>query len=321
MKISIIIPAYNSETVISRCLSSVFNQDLLESDYEVIVVDDGSTDDTYNIIRTMTRGRTNVKILSQTNQKQGAARNNALKHAQGEYIWFVDSDDYIENNSLKKLSALAEKESLDLLCFNRSQILNIKQYSREPRKKSIIIYNTLYTGLDIIKFKSIYCGPCFCLYKKSFMDSNDLRFIEGISYEDNEFMLKAYFYAKRVYYIRDSLYYHDITKPSTTRTKFSQPIFDILISVNTMIKFVENIHNKKTKRLCAHYIIIIFNIAIDRLTQHKAYIIKLFFNKFLKNKAYLIKYMLESGNIKYKIEGILLWLSPKYWVYTKRLLK
>mgnify|MGYP000597869244 CR=1 FL=1 len=119
VKLSIIIPVYNGEEYIDRCLQSCLRQDIPADSYEIIVVDDGSTDSSNVILSRYAMEHANVVVLTQSNKKQGAARNYGLSKAQGEYIWFVDSDDWIEANCLGRLLALCDDNGIEVLAIDR----------------------------------------------------------------------------------------------------------------------------------------------------------------------------------------------------------
>lgn len=103
IKISIIVAAFNVEEYIDRCLESLTNQDLDSDEYEIIIVNDGSTDSTLEKLNDWKSGFENIIVISQKNKGQSAARNTALKQAIGEYVFYVDADDYILDNCLKSL--------------------------------------------------------------------------------------------------------------------------------------------------------------------------------------------------------------------------
>ena len=109
IKISLIIPVYNVEKYLFKALSSVENQSFDKSNLEVIIIDDGSRDSSVDIIKEFCERNINFKFLSQENSGPAIARNTALKIAQGEYIAFLDSDDYLEKNYLEKLYAPQKK--------------------------------------------------------------------------------------------------------------------------------------------------------------------------------------------------------------------
>ena len=127
---SIILPVYNVERYIEKCLISLLGkQDFEQTDYEVIIINDGSTDDVLSIIQRYTIQYSNIRIYNQKNQGQSAARNYGLKVAQGEYIWFVDPDDWIEDNVLKTLYQEVSEQQLDCLCLeNLKNIMKNGEY-------------------------------------------------------------------------------------------------------------------------------------------------------------------------------------------------
>ena len=122
--VSVIIPAYNVEKYIAKCLDSLINQSL--KDIEIIIIDDGSTDKTPFIIKDYANQDKRIKVIAQTNQKQGAARNRGLEAASGEYIGFVDADDWVDLNYFEKLYETAK---------NIIPILHLQQISESAVKK------------------------------------------------------------------------------------------------------------------------------------------------------------------------------------------
>lgn len=313
MKFSLIVPAYNVENVIIDCLKSIWSQDLAIEDYEVIIVDDGSTDNTYKVTKKFVDDKKNATLLTQKNQRQGAARNNALKIAKGEYIWFIDSDDYIEKNVLSVLYEIAIQKRLDLLCFTNYRVLNNSITENKLNLKKIS-FETTYSGKDIINAKSIYCGPCFCIYKKQFLDKCNLRFKEGVFYEDNEFMLRVYYFAQKVYYLNVPLYYVVLTEKSATRQATPIPIFDLLKVVNSMLDFTESIKKDSlTKQNCYYYTAMAFNTAISKLRIQPKNIQKRFLKKAAIQKKEIIRAMLKSKDLRYNLEGIAIFISLKFY--------
>jgi glycosyltransferase involved in cell wall biosynthesis len=125
IRLSIIIPFYNVEKYIAQCLQSIYNQDITEEEYEVICVNDCSPDSSREIVLEFQAKHRNLILLEQpTNQKLGAARNRAIREACGKYVWFIDSDDFIEENCLKKLLNILEINDLEILNFNFVQYIN-----------------------------------------------------------------------------------------------------------------------------------------------------------------------------------------------------
>ncbi|MFC5684419.1 glycosyltransferase family 2 protein [Flavobacterium sp. MAHUQ-51] len=175
MKLSIIIPVYNTETYLERCLESVFSQDLALKDYEVIAINDGSTDGSLEILKDFESRYENLIVLSQENEGEAATRNRALQIACGKYITFVDSDDAIEPNTLKTIIKRAEIDTLDMLYLkmnlydesenwleelpnlgSESIILNGFEHERRPYPATLYLRELM----DGIQFPSnILIGP------------------------------------------------------------------------------------------------------------------------------------------------------------------
>ena len=117
--LSLILPVYNVEKYLIRCLTSLLTQDIDKSEYEIIIVEDCSLDQSINIIKDFLYIHSNITLVShKRNKGLGAARNTGLNHAKGKYVWFVDSDDFIEQNKLKFILSQFEKDKLDVLSFN-----------------------------------------------------------------------------------------------------------------------------------------------------------------------------------------------------------
>ena len=114
MDLSIIIPVYNVEKYIEKCLLSCIKQDISYEDYEIVVVNDGSPDNSITIVERIAKDYSNIRIINQENQGLSGARNTGMKHAKGNYIWFVDSDDYIEENCLGRIVSYLNGD-LDIL--------------------------------------------------------------------------------------------------------------------------------------------------------------------------------------------------------------
>lgn len=219
MKFSIVIPFYNASPWIGRCLDSVLTQDIPEEEYEIIMVDDGSTDDGERQARARVGQRSNVTILKQENRGQAAARNRALEAARGEFVWFVDADDWIEENCLGGI--YSRMETLDILAISGADWKDGKAIRRFGWKE-----NGPFEGRELMCRKKINVGTPFSIYRRSFLDRHALRFMEGIFHEDAEFAPRAYYYAERVGCTDDILYYVFPSPGSTTRSVNPKRVFD-----------------------------------------------------------------------------------------------
>ena len=135
MKVSVIVPVYNVEAFLTKCVDSLLAQDLPASDYEIILVDDGSTDDSGALCDDFAAAYGNIFVIHQANRGLSGARNAGIPAAMGEYILFVDSDDFLEPNVLGGLVKLMEDKDLDILRFNYQNV-NMKGEVFEPNKYS-----------------------------------------------------------------------------------------------------------------------------------------------------------------------------------------
>ncbi len=228
MLLSIIVPVYNVENYIERCINSLINQDLKE-DYEILVVDDGSKDNSINIVKSIKNEK--IKILTKENGGLSSARNYGINHAVGKYITFVDSDDYVDLNLFSKCIKKMEKEELDMLGYdfmivrgrNEVPINRVKKYDD---KTNFVLNNPNA------------CNKVFL--RKIFID-NSIKFDEGIWYEDLALIPSLYKYAKKVGYCEDVYYYYIQRENSITNIKkYNQKCLDIIKSINLIASRIDD---------------------------------------------------------------------------------
>ena len=210
IKLSIIIPVYNVEKYLRTCLDSIFNQVGNNSEYEVIVVNDGSPDNSKVIIDDYSKNYSNIVVINQTNQGLSAARNAGLRIAKGEYVWFVDSDDSITSGAVEYLSKEIEEEKCEVYVFSL-----IKVFESDGRmlntndtfisSKYNKYYNYVADGLFYNRKIHIGASPKNIFLRKFLLDHN-LFFTEGIYHEDMEFFIRVLIYAKRIKPLKVHLY-------------------------------------------------------------------------------------------------------------------
>lgn len=220
MKISVIIPVYNSSTYLRKCLDSVVNQTL--KDIEIIVINDGSTDDSKNIIEEYLCKYKNIIFIDQENKGIGKTRNIGIKTATGEYITFVDSDDYIKENMLEEYYKYAKKHNFDLVIGSYIKKINNKEIIFENNKFKTGNVKTTPQILYLIEY-----GPWAKLYKRETLINNNIYFDEKRKYEDMPFVSKALLKSKLIGQITEPYYYYIIHNNSETTT-MDKRVFDIL---------------------------------------------------------------------------------------------
>lgn len=219
-KVSIIIPVYNTARYLPECLDSVINQTL--KDIEIICVDDGSKDNSVEILNQYAQNDSRIIVLTQSHKKQGTARNLGMSIAKGEYIGFVDSDDWCELDMFEKLYNRAKETDSDvtICCGN---IYNEKTHIKTTNDSySLKIFTPEYfesafnpkkTINDIFQ---ICVSPVIKIYKHNFMDENSIRFPTNIYYEDVPFFLDVWLLSGSVSLLKEFCYnYREESKTST----------------------------------------------------------------------------------------------------------
>lgn len=216
-KLSIIIPVYNVEQFVGRCLDSCVNQGLTFEDYEIIVVNDETPDNSMSIVKEYCLRYPHIRIVNRKNGGLSAARNTGLKEAQGKYVWFIDSDDRIEHNCLGHLITKLETDNLDVLCFG---------LKLDFPDEHTIIHPVVHDGNE-----KIHTGRCFicsvgvapaawaAIFRRDFLLDHNLTFYEGILHEDQEFTPRAYCLADRIEYTDTPIYYYNQREGSIMKSK------------------------------------------------------------------------------------------------------
>lgn len=239
IKLSIIIPVYNVEKYVARCLESCLEQDLPMSDYEILVVNDGSKDNSMDIVRQYAQKYDNIRIVEQKNAGLSAARNRGIQEAEGEYLWFVDSDDVIKQNVIKDFLHIAICDSLDALCFDINVIKDGGYECVFPNIKEKS--NLVYSGIEFISAIGMPPSGCVALYRKDFLISNSLFFRDSIVHEDQEFTPRAYCLANRIAYVNIPAYNYWVRSDSimTSPDKRVKKATDLLIICDSLYHFAQ----------------------------------------------------------------------------------
>jgi glycosyltransferase involved in cell wall biosynthesis len=315
MKLSIIIPAYNVSRYLDKCLETCFNQDLPENDYEVIVVNDGSDDNTLEIAMHWKDLHGNMRVITQENQGLSMARNNGLKEAKGEYIMFLDSDDWIAENCLRSITDRCLSDRLDMLRFCAARMIN----DRQCRMYSYKGYDTIIPGRDLLKTKFFVCVP-FAVYRKEFLSSHALSFYPGIYHEDNEFSPRAYYHAERVGSIDDIIYCLRQTPGSITHTVNPKKVKDLYTVAQKLKTFAEEIAQPEYKATIYRQAADCINSCFRELNRMDNETLTPLFSDLYAARKELVGYFLKSSSFKHKIEGILIGACPEMMLKIHRLL-
>lgn len=221
-KVSIIVPVYNVEKYLSDCLDSILSQNF--KDMEVICVDDASDDNSARIIKEYEKKDEKIKaIFHKKNSGLSATRNSGLKYAQGEYLWFVDSDDVISQGAVERLYRCATEKDVDVVYFE------YKKFSSKQVKGVVNLDSDSDQHLDVYSGREFFCMEmednkaqvtAWCIFlRREFLEKEKITFKEGIYHEDNLFSFLVAMEAKRVYRVPDVLYYYRQREGSITQTK------------------------------------------------------------------------------------------------------
>ena len=254
MKISIIVPVYNVEKYLKRCVYSLLCQDLPSSEYEIILVNDGSTDNSVSIAKSFANKYDNIRLISQENQGLSGARNTGLAYASGEYIFFVDSDDFVKPNIIGKVYNKCIENNLDICFYGYEHLdsdLNVIKLSK-PLCKT----DRVYTGFELLHNTNDIGSVWKCFYSRKLIKEYKLSFYPKITHQDSDFNYAAYAVAKRVmginligysYYWNDKSLSHERVVPKIAHNIKS----DIVVA-----KRLKNISNRipTSKRIIKDYL-------------------------------------------------------------------
>lgn len=314
MLLSIIIPMYNVELYIERCLLSCLNQNVSYEEYEIIVVNDGSPDRSLQIAERIASQANNIQIISQVNGGLSAARNTGMSVAKGDYIWFVDSDDWIKANCLKQLIDTLYNDKLDALVINGVRVVN-GEYKKNPPR---VFTDNILSGKEYLKGTTINCAAVITIYKREILSKYNLTFKKGIFHEDAEFTPRAYYHIERIAIKNYHFYYNLLNPESITQKVNPKRGFDLIEVACSLFTFQQGIRNENS--YYNKYIASVLNQALSNAVIMDKHNKCLFLNKIVKHK-YLFKSLTRTKGFIYKIEGILFTLLPKQCINIYKILK
>lgn len=233
VKISVIIPVYNVEKYLKNCLDSIINQTLKE--IEIICVNDGSTDNSLSILKEYQQKDERIKIINRENNGPSAARNTALKVASGEYISFLDSDDYVDLNFCEKMYQAATENNCDIACCNIIRF-------NEKLKKDLVKYNRIKVAkrprhkykLAIIPEHNYVWNK---IYNRKKIIALDLAFEEGILFEDVIFSHKVIYYLDKMVSVPNVNYYYRNNPDSIVNSCSEEKMNDYNNAFKTALEF------------------------------------------------------------------------------------
>ena len=262
VKVSVIIPVYNTELYVRQTIQSILGQTL--HDIEIITVDDGSTDNSLSILSELAEQDHRIKIFAHKNQGVSVARNIVLEQASGEFIYFMDSDDLLEKDTLEICYQKCLDEQLDFVFFDAEAFcdedttLRKYQYQRNLQGE-----DKIWTGIELLKIQdntgNFRTSVCLCFTRLSFLQKKAIRFYPHIIHEDELYTALLYLNATRVKYIQRTFFKRRVRKNSITTRPFSMKNIQGYFTVANELKNYtysqaavrEIIHNHLSKMLNA----------------------------------------------------------------------
>lgn len=304
MKISIVVPVYNVEKYLDRCLKSLINQTY--KNYEIILVDDGSTDNSGKMCDKYANNYKNIKAIHKKNGGLSDARNTGIKQAEGDYLMFVDSDDYIAIDAIANLIDSAKNNNPDIIIGDYYKIENGHKYLNSH---SNFRENKTYTSKEYL-VSSIAAGEFHAeqwtnLYRTDFWKENRFKYKKGILHEDMEIVLKEFLAANKILYVHYPFYYYIIRENSImTGEKRSRRLYDLTYIYNDWKKIAYEQKDKELKNAILSLLskCIIHTCAELEVTKPKYKIL---------TKKELIQY---SGNYSNKFKALLYILNPRMYI-------
>jgi len=303
MRLSFVVPVYNVEAYIERCISSLLHQDI--NDYEIVIVNDGSKDRSIEIVRQKFSSE-KIIIVEQENRGPSAARNLGISIARGEYLWFIDSDDYIEENCLA--SVLSSVEEKDLLIMKNGIL--------EKESESLLSYPGVYDIDRITKAalleNFIPASPYYVIKKQLLLDNN-VYFKHGVLHEDMEFMPRMIFVANTFCIYKKPLYHQSVRSGSITHSYNPKRAVDVLSNAETIFDFYKKHEQDPQSSMllvsggkCIVYGVI---LSMDMPKEEQAAYIKMISNN---DKAMCV--LKKSPALRHRIQGAILSFCPKFYI-------
>lgn len=307
MKLSLIIPVYNVEQYIGRCLQSCLCQPhVTEADYELVIVNDGTKDNSMTIVEEMVRGLSNVIIVNQQNQGLSMARNAGLKAAKGDYVWFVDSDDWLAGDCLHEILNRLKQTNVDAL---QLQYRNV--YADDsPCDEHYSVINGFISGKTWMVENTYFTAVQFMIYRREFLLQNNLFFYPNIYHEDSEFKPRVIYFAETcASYDKVAYNYFKGNSNSITAVLKLKNGIDLFTVMNSLYAFIEEY--KVTGLYRRSFYTQIGNAmktvlrTIGTVNSEEAEILK----KMIHDNRHLLKCMCRANNIKIQLGGLLMYIN------------
>lgn len=277
-KVSIIIPVYNTAAYLPDALDSICKQTL--SSLQIIVVDDGSTDNSLQIIQDYAAHDQRIEVITQPNQGQGVARNHGMKYAKGEYVYFMDSDDILGLDCLETCYEYCKKADLDYVTFDANVIEDIQQnqhcfnYERSEKIDAKRIWDSKEFFEYALTHMIFSSSVCLLFIKRTLLVNNQIAFLEGVIHEDNGFVVHMMLCAAKMQYLPICYFHRRIRSHSTMTNAFSMKNIRGYVTVAKHVRSLARQHHE-WEALINHFLHNTFDAVIwqcHRLPWNEKYI-------------------------------------------------
>lgn len=322
MKLSIVVPVYGVEKYIRECIVSIVNQNGgLFKEIELLIVNDGTKDKSIELIQDIIDCYDNITYIEQSNQGLSVARNTGIKAAKGEYVWCVDSDDWISPQSLEIILPLLDGKC-DLIKMGAlSHYNDCERVTHMPQKMILSL-----SGVECYRNGYAHQATSVLLvYRKNFLIEYDLWFMPGVLHEDNEFCPRVSYYSKKTILVPEALYIirraTNDGRQSITTTVNPRRAFDLLKCMESLLRFKStSVQEEDIKKTIDVFICQGINIAFYVITRCSKENQRLFNMEWVNNHRNLTS-CLFNGMFKNKLEAILFTIFPNHTICMYKLLK
>src|SRR5690606_20641572 len=252
MNVSVIIALYNTEKYVEKCITSVLESPLNRNDYEIIVINDGSTDNSQEIVESLQNEYSNILLINKQNGGQSTARNLGFEIAKGEYIYCLDSDDFINGIAFNEALDYAIANNLDMLPIHYTT-LNENYELVDQKPDNYEITSELITGGDFMN-KFVVSGTMWrYFYKTSIIREHRLSLLEGVYHEDEEFVVRFLSRSKKIAYKRHNVYNYIKRQNSTVNNKNIAHRLKLIDDLITVVSSLDT-HSKRFETNSLEYI-------------------------------------------------------------------
>ncbi|AUI46343.1 glycosyltransferase [Bacteroides fragilis] len=257
-KVSVIIPVYNTCNYVQEALESICRQTL--TDLEIIVIDDGSTDGSREVIDKIAATDIRIRVYGQTNQGQSITRNNGMLYATGKYIYFMDSDDRLEVDALETGYSLCESRQLDFTCFDASILNKEHPYAKcfNYERNHCIDPTLTYKGTELLQLQlshhAFSPSPCLNLIRAKFLKESGLNFYPKIIHEDQLFTSQLYLKAQKVGYIPRKFFLRRFRSSSTMTQQFTWKNIEGYLTVTNELMKAALDYSENTRKVISRFL-------------------------------------------------------------------